>query len=109
MPNPLHRFLRHSTGILEKGALGRIFNVTRETWRLDDDPKAVRPRREFLETRRTASDAADIAREAAVAYSRHGFHKPSGSWWAADEALFHSSWCTPAARARRRHWSWCQV
>jgi hypothetical protein len=89
MPNPHDRFLRHSAGISKTAALGRVFNVSRETWRLTDDPKAVRPRTEVLVTRRTASDAADIAREAAEAYSRHGFHKPSGSWWAAEEALFH--------------------
>lgn len=89
MPNSLNRFLRHSAGISKKGALGRVFDVTRETWRLTDDPKAVRPQTEILVTRRTASDAADVARGAAEAFRRHGFHKPSGSWWAADEALFH--------------------
>jgi hypothetical protein len=90
MPNTVDRFLRHSTGISRKGAaLGRIFNVTRETWRLSDDPKVARPATELLLTRRTASDAADLAREAAQTYPRHGFHKPSGAWWGADEALFH--------------------
>lgn len=56
---------------------------------MSDDPKTTPPVAELLVTRRTASDAADLAREAAEAYSRHGFHKPSGAWWGADDAMFH--------------------
>lgn len=89
MPKSLNRFLRHSTGLSKKASLGRVFNVTRETWRLTDDPSAVAPQTELLVTRRSASDAADLARDAAEAYSRHGFHKPSGAWWAADDERFH--------------------
>jgi hypothetical protein len=89
MSNSPDRFLRQKTDISKRSALGRVFNVTRETWRLADDPRTVRPDAEPLVTRRTAADAADLAREAAEAYGRHGFHKPSGSWWAADEAHFH--------------------
>ncbi len=66
-----------------------MFNVTRETWRLSDDPQAVAPETEAVVTGRTAADAADLAREAAEAHPRHGFHKPSGSWWGADETHFH--------------------
>ena len=69
--------------------MGRVFGVTRETWRLSDDPQKVAPQTEPVASRRSAADAADIAREAAAAFARHGFHKPSASWWAADETLFH--------------------
>jgi hypothetical protein len=90
MPKPVDRFLRRRTGISRKGAaLGRVFNVTRETWSLTDDPRATPPATELLVGRRTASDAADLARAAAKAFPRNGFHKPSGAWWGTDEALFH--------------------
>lgn len=89
MAKSLDRFLRHNTAISEKAALGRSFSVTRETWRLTDDPRAVNAKTEVLANRRTASDAADIARAAAATFSRHGFHRPSGSWWGADDARFH--------------------
>ena len=69
--------------------MGRVFSVTCETWRLTDDPQKVAPQTELVASRRSASDAADIARETAETFSRHGFHKPSASWWAAEEALFH--------------------
>ena len=69
--------------------MGRVFAVTCETWRLSDDPQKVAPQTELMASRRSAADAADIAREAAEAFSRHGFHKPSASWWAADGTLFH--------------------
>jgi hypothetical protein len=89
MPVPLDRFLRHNTGLSRKAALGRVFQVTRETWALSSDPRKVRPQVEAVATRKTASEAADFAREAAEAYPRHGFHKPSRAWWAAEEAWFH--------------------
>ena len=90
MPKSVDRFLRHRTGVSRKGpALGRTFNVTRETWSLTDDPQVAPPVTELAVSRRTASDAADLARGAAEAFPRHGFHKPSGAWWGADEARFH--------------------
>ncbi len=89
MPKSPDRFLEHRTSISRKAALGRVFNVTRETWCMRDDPQLVSPRAELLVSGRTASDAADIAREAAGSFHRHGFHKPSASWWAADDRLFH--------------------
>jgi hypothetical protein len=92
------RFLRHSTVLSHNDGLGRAFSVTRETWRLQDDPKAVRPRRETLVVGKTASEAADVARVAAEAYSEHGFHKPSGAWWGSDGELFHRF----VVHARRR-------
>jgi hypothetical protein len=70
-------------------SLGRVFAVQRETWRLSDDPQATDPEVEIVASRRTASDAADIAREAAFAFRRHGFDKPSRSWWGAEEGSFH--------------------
>ncbi|RAK60827.1 hypothetical protein DJ021_13915 [Phenylobacterium hankyongense] len=63
--------------------------MIRQTWLLSDDPRTDQPEIEVLATRRTASEAADVAREAALAFRRHGFHKPSGCWWGADEARFH--------------------
>jgi hypothetical protein len=90
MSKSVDRFLRRRTGLSKKAAaLGRVFDVTRETWSLTDDPRVVAPTTDLLVTRRTASDAADLARAAAEAFPRHGFHKPSGAWWGADEARFH--------------------
>ncbi|THD78508.1 MAG: hypothetical protein E7812_10970 [Phenylobacterium sp.] len=63
--------------------------MTCESWALSDDPAVKKPRREALATRRTASDAADLARNAAKAHPTHGFHKPSGAWWGADDGAFH--------------------
>jgi hypothetical protein len=89
MATSLDRFLGHNTAITTTQSLGRIFNVTRETWRLTDDPQVTRPRMELMAADRTASEAADFAREAAIEFPRHGFHKPSGAWWAADGEDFH--------------------
>lgn len=89
MPRGLERFLRHKTPTARRASLGRVFGVTQETWALGDDPRKTAPRAAVLATRRTAADAADIARESAAAFRRHGFHKPSGAWWGADETHFH--------------------
>jgi hypothetical protein len=89
MRSPFDRFLRHSTVISSQGALGRDFAVTEETWALSDDPKVTRPRRRLLASRKTASEAADLARDFAKAFKQNGFHKPSRAWWAADEGEFH--------------------
>jgi hypothetical protein len=69
--------------------LGRVFSVVRQTWRLADDPRKTRPRELAFATGRTASEAADLARDAATAFRAHGFHKPSGAWWAVEDNLFH--------------------
>lgn len=89
MPNPLNHFLRHGTGLSERASLGRTFDVTRESWRLSDDPNVVCPDTELLTSRQPASDAAELARKAAKSYPRHGFHKASGAWWGADDKGFH--------------------
>jgi hypothetical protein len=89
MQSPFDRFLTHRIGDGRKAALGRVYNVTCERWRLTDDPQAVRPKAEIVAFGRTASDAADLARAAATAYPEHGFHKPSGAWWGADAERFH--------------------
>ncbi|HEY0647960.1 hypothetical protein [Phenylobacterium sp.] len=73
----------------KRPALGRVFSVRRESWRLKDDPQAVSPQVEVLASRRTASDAADIARDAALAFRRHGFDKATRAWWGADRTSFH--------------------
>lgn len=98
MAHAFDRYLRHSTGISQKASLGRVFGVTRETWRLTDDPRKVAPASEVIVSRRTAADAADLARDAAAAFFRHGFHKPSGSWWAADDERFHRFVIHPGER-----------
>jgi hypothetical protein len=55
----------------------------------DDDPQRTPPAIERLVSARTASEAADLAREIALEHPRHGFHKPSGAWWGADQQYFH--------------------
>jgi len=96
MRRSFERYLRH--GLAPKTpALGRSFVVIRETWSLADDPRRVRPAVEVLVTRKTASEAADVARFAAEGFDEHGFHKPSGAWWGSDGERFHRF----AARARR--------
>lgn len=85
----LNRVFGSQPLVQTSNALGRVFNVTRETWRLSDDPKLTSPKVELLVTSRTASDAADFARRAAFDYKRHGFHKPSGAWWGADAEQIH--------------------
>ena len=52
-----------------------------------------------MATRRTASEAADLAREAAWSFKRYGFHKPSGAWWGADAETFHRFLVRPSSRA----------
>jgi len=89
MTAPFDRFLRHSRVIPARESLGRVFSVTRQTWLLTDDPRETRPQTTVLATRRSASEAADLAREAALALPRNGFHKPSGAWWGADGERFH--------------------
>lgn len=89
MPRGIDRFLSQRTRLSKRATLGRVFNVTCETWRLTDDPQEVRPQLEVVATGRTAGEAADIARETAVVFSRHGFHKPSRAWWGADDGYFH--------------------
>ena len=89
MPRDFDRFLDHAPILAEGPSLGRIFAVKRETWLLSEDPRTVTPRAEHLAGRLTAQQAADLARESAAGFERHGFHKPSGSWWASDGAKFH--------------------
>ncbi len=89
-PHPLHeRFLSLRSRTRAGAPLGRIFSVIRQTWEITDDPRKIPPKEEPLATGRTASDAADLARDAASAFGTHGFHKPSGAWWATEGKLFH--------------------
>lgn len=89
MRRPFDRFLRHGIATSRSRPLGRNFSVTRESWALSDDPVVKRPRRQALTAGKTASDAAEAARAAAQAYPEHGFHKPSGAWWASDGNSFY--------------------
>jgi hypothetical protein len=83
------RFLSSRSRTRAGAPLGRVFSVIRQTWEITDDPRKTKPREQALATSRTASDAADLARDAATAFPSHGFHKPSGAWWAVEGGLFH--------------------
>jgi hypothetical protein len=83
------RFLSSRSRTRAGAPLGRVFSVVRQTWEITDDPRKTKPREQALATSRTASDAADLARDAATGFRSHGFHKPSGAWWAVEDNLFH--------------------
>jgi hypothetical protein len=95
------RFLNARHRNLRKASLGRAFSVVRQSWNLTDDPRVRPPKVEVLATRRTASEAADLAREAAWSFKRYGFHKPSGAWWGADAETFHRFVVRPGAPSIR--------
>ena len=94
------RFLSSRTRTRSGAPLGRVFSVVRQTWRVADDPRRTKPKETALATRRTASEAADLARDAAAAFASHGFHKPSGAWWASEGEDFHRFLVAPD-RAKR--------
>ena len=98
MLNGHDHFLKHRSRLSRHAALGRVFNVTRESWRHDDDPKATRPQTVLLLSGLAASEAADLARARAEALPHHGFDKPSGSWWGADGEQFHRFVVHPGRR-----------
>ena len=93
------RFLNARHRQSRKTSLGRAFSVTRQSWRLSEDPRETPPEVEVMATKRSASEAADLAREAAWGFKRYGFHKPSGAWWGADSEMFHRFMVGPTARA----------
>ena len=99
MSESIERFLRRRPTISTHAPLGRVFNVLRETWRLDDDPKRTTPDSGFIATGRSASEAADLAREWTGRNAKHGFDKPSGAWWAVEGPRIHR--VTVAPRRRR--------
>jgi hypothetical protein len=94
------RFLSSRTRTRSGAPLGRVFSVVRQTWSITDDPRRTKPSESALATHRTAADAADLARDAATAFRSHGFHKPSGAWWAAEGADFHRFLVAPDRRRR---------
>jgi hypothetical protein len=94
------RFLNYRSQTRAGARLGRVFSVIEQTWALSDDPKKVRPNETALATHRTAAEAADLARDAADRFRAHGFHKPSGAWWGADDGKFHRFLVAPDRRAR---------
>ncbi|MCX7588525.1 hypothetical protein [Phenylobacterium sp. 58.2.17] len=98
MAESIERFLRRRPTISTHAPLGRVFNVLRETWRLDDDPKRTTPDSGFIATGRTAAEAADLAREWTGRYARHGFDKASGAWWAVEGAHIHRITVGPRRR-----------
>ncbi|HEY8616359.1 hypothetical protein [Phenylobacterium sp.] len=79
----------HGGDTFDRAPLGRVFSVRRETWRIDEDPRSTPPDVAIVASRRTAADAADLAREAAAAFRKRGFHKPSRSWWGVEDGWFH--------------------
>ena len=83
------RFLSSRTRTRTGAPLGRVFSVIQQTWRTSDDPRKTKPKEVALATSRTASDAADVARDAAGAFASSGFHKASGAWWASEDGEFH--------------------
>ena len=89
MAESVDRFLRHRPRISTHAPLGRVFSVTQQSWALTDDPKKTPPTIEVLATGRSAAEAADVARASAATFNRHGFHKPSGAWWASEGGRFH--------------------
>ena len=89
MAESVDRFLRHRPRISTHAPLGRVFSVTQQSWDLTDDPKKTPPTIEVIATGRSAAEAADVARASAATFNRHGFHKPSGAWWAAEGGRFH--------------------
>jgi hypothetical protein len=93
------RFLNARHRQSRKASLGRAFTVSRQSWRLADDPRETAPEVEILATKRSASEAADLAREVAWSFKRNGFHKPSGAWWGADGEMFHRFMVRPSSRA----------
>jgi len=99
MSASFERYLNARHRLSRKASLGRAFTVTRQSWRLTDDPREVPPEEEVLATRRSASEAADLAREAAWGFKRNGFHKPSGAWWGADGETFHRFMVRPSSQA----------
>lgn len=101
MPARADRFLGRRPVAPGRLALGRVFRVVQESWPLSADPKATPPVRAVVASDRSASDAADLARAAAEAFPRHGFHKPSRSWWGSDGEQFHRF----AVRARGSRFS----
>lgn len=99
MPH-IDRFLNHRPSIQVHRPLGLGYSLVRETWAITADPKSVPPSVEVIASRRSASDAADLGRTSAKAFERHGFHKASGAWWAAEEGLFHRFAVRPRHRTR---------
>ena len=92
------RFLAYRSQTRAGARLGRVFSVIEQTWALSADPKKVRPQETALATQRTAAEAADLARAAADRFGAHGFHKPSGAWWGADDGKFHRFLVAPERR-----------
>jgi hypothetical protein len=99
MSDPVDRFLRHRPTVNSRTPLGRVYGVTRQSWKLEDDPARVLPRRAVIAIGRSASEAAQIAREHAAALGRTGFHKPSGAWWGVEDGLFHRFVVAPRVHA----------
>ena len=89
MRDPVTRFLRHRPSIPTASPLGRVYGVVRQSWPLTADPGRAAPEQLVVASRRSASEAADIARTEALALPRSGYHKPSRAWWGVEGDRFH--------------------
>lgn len=63
--------------------------MLRQTWPASADPQTAKPSESLLASDRTASDAADLAREVASLFPEHGFEKVTRCWWAKDQESYH--------------------
>jgi hypothetical protein len=88
-PGPPPRARRRGTPFRRSQPLGRIYGVLQQSWKLSDDPRRTPAGVQWVLTESTAAEAADLARHLAHQFPSHGFHKPSGSWWGADDGRFH--------------------
>jgi len=98
MPDLIDKFLRHRPKLSNQTPLGRVYGVTRQSWKLDADPSKVAPETLVVASGRAAAEAADIARQEATDLPRHGFHKPSGAWWGVKDGRFHRFVVAPRRR-----------
>jgi hypothetical protein len=80
---------RRRGGPPKRLVLGRNHCVLRQTWPASADPQTAAPSESLLASDRTASDAADLAREIAALFPQHGYEKVTRCWWAKDASSYH--------------------
>lgn len=80
---------RRRVGSSGRLVLGRNHCVLRQTWPAAADPQTALPSESLLASDRTASDAADLAREVAGLFPQHGYEKVTRCWWAKDAENYH--------------------
>jgi hypothetical protein len=80
---------RKRQGPPKRLVLGRNHCVLRQTWLASADPTTAQPAESLLASDRTASDAADLARQVAALFPQHGYEKVTRCWWAKDAENYH--------------------